>query len=152
MEASTLVSIVGVLGGGGGIATVLFMVPTLRSMRAATKKVEVETEGEAITGASTLSAAALAQMTAALAQAASALQRAEHAEAEVRTMRAENLSAHDDCRKRMDAVVEQMEDYRRTAQDHVIWDVQRIAQLVGVGVDRDAIPDAPPLIPRRVSA
>lgn len=148
VDGSLVVSVLTVVGGGGGLVSALYAIPTLRRLAADTRKVETETDAVRVDAAGEVSAAALAQMQA-------ALQRATHAETdaaavrvEMAEVRRESESTRRDCDARLQAMEDAMARYRETAQDHVVWDVQRIADLTRLGVARDDIPHAPPLLPR----
>jgi hypothetical protein len=148
LTANNIVAVFAVLGGGTGLAALFLLWPQLRKLQVDTDKVEADTEGAQVHTASVLSGVAMQQMTA-------ALDRAKHAEDVVAALRVEMEQlrqaaevAHTDCSDRMTVMEQEMRRYRETAQDHVAWDVQRIADLTRLGVARDDIPDAPALLPR----
>jgi len=148
VNTGTLLTILGVVGGGTGITALLTVLPTVRRLKADTRKVEADTDGSEANAAGVLSTAALAQMNAALERAKAAEVRAEHAEQAVAAVRRDAEAGHADCQERLQAMETEMAKYRAVAQDHVMWDVQRVSDLTRLGVARGDIPDAPPLLPR----
>lgn len=148
LSGSVLVSILAVLGGGGGLVSVLYAIPTLRRLAADTRKVETETDGVRIDAAGVVSAAALEQMQAALARATHAETEAAAIRREMDVVRRESEATRTDCDTRLRVMEQEMERYRDAAQEHVVWDVQRIGDLTRLGVAREDIPNAPPLLPR----
>lgn len=148
MNASTIVAVIGLLGGATGIGTLFLIWPQLRKLQQDTRKVEADTDLADADVLDRISSVAERQMNAALA-------RADHAESEVAKLRVEVATLHvkaddihKDCQDRIGRLEDEMRQYRETAQRHVVWDVQRIADLTRLGMNRDDIPDAPPLLPR----
>lgn len=136
MDWQLLVTVLAAVGGPAGIAALFLLLPQIKKLQADTAKVEADSELAEVEGAARLSEAALAQMKAALDTAASARSEAAQARQEAAA-----------CRAQMDAVVAEMRAYREAAQEHVAWDVQRVQELVSMGVDPLTIPKAPSLLP-----
>lgn len=148
LNPGNVVAVFAILGGGTGLAALFLLWPQLRKLQVDTEKVEADTEGAQVHTASTLTGVAMQQMTAALDRAKHAEDVAESMRGEMAALRREAEIAHNDCSERMTLMEQEMRRYRETAQEHVVWDVQRIADLTRLGVARDDIPNAPPLLPR----
>ncbi len=136
MTLTQIVTLLAAIGGPAGLVAVIMVFPQIRKLQADTAKVERDADNADIDGASVLSAAALAQMTA-------AVDRAKRAESHVDRLE-ETMTI---MRKRLDVVEHQLREYRQVAQDHVAWDVLRINELVALGIPARDITPAPPLLP-----
>lgn len=136
MTAAHIVTLLAAIGGPAGLVAIIMVLPQIKKLQADTSKVERDVENADIDGASVLSAAALAQMSAAVERASRAEKHVDRLEEAMATMRV-----------RLDTMEYQMREYREVAQDHVAWDVLRIQELVAMGVLETDIPPAPPLLP-----
>lgn len=135
MNGTLIVTILAAIGGPAGLVALIMVLPQIKKLQADTTKVERDAENADIDGASVLSTAALAQMQAAMERASLAEAHTARLEVAIETMRL-----------RLDALEHESREYRDAAQFHVAWDVQRIRDLIELGVDPDEIPAAPALL------
>lgn len=104
--------------GPAGLIGFIMLLPQIKNLQANTTKVEAEAGLTGITGATTLSAAALAQMQAAISQV-------------------------DSLTQRVSLLERREEQHRALAMRHEAWDRQVLLRLQGLGVHD--MPAAPPL-------